>query len=163
MRCDFGVSICHHACLDIRNSWTTQYCGINHHYWGHWWPGSHLVWVNCHSFKVSIWPRSPKPAVTVLLHCLQACMNIGIHELLKIVEIIIIIGASGLAPSIITPSKVGGPFILCPFISLYLFVSDSTLHCWMQYLSIILCRPPPKTIGILTCFFFAPVVSIWWS
>ena len=112
-RCDFGVSLCHHACLDIRNSWTTGYCGINNHYWGLWWPGSHLFWVSCHSLKVGIWQKSPKPAVTVLPHCLQACcMDIGIHELLNIVEIIIIIGAADcLAPSIITPSKLGGPFM----------------------------------------------------
>ena len=39
-------------------------------------------------------------------------MDIGIHELLNIVEIIIIIGAADcLAPSIITPSKLGGPFM----------------------------------------------------
>ena len=127
----------HHACFDIRNSWNNWYCGINHHYWGHWWPSCHLLWVNCHSVKVGIWPRSPKPAVTVLPHCLQACMDIWTPELLNIVEMIIIIGAADdLAPSIITPSKVGGPFILYPFMSLYLFISDGTSHCWMWYLSI---------------------------
>ena len=56
-------------------------------------------------------------------------MDIGIHELLNIVEMIIIIGAAGLAPSMIKPSKVGGPFILCPFIRLYLLVSDGAPHC----------------------------------
>ena len=57
-------------------------------------------------------------------------MDIGIPELLNIMEMIIIIGAAdGLAPSIITPSKVGGPLILCPFMSLHLFVRDGTSHC----------------------------------
>ena len=151
MRCDFGVSLCHHACLDIRNSWTTRYCGINNHYWGQWWPGSHLFWVNCHSLKVGIWQRSPRPTVTVLPHCLQACMDIEIHELLNIVEIIIIIrAADGLAPSLITPSKLGSPFILCPFMSLYLFfIIGVTSHCWLWYLSIGLC-------------YFIPYVNIWW-
>ena len=129
MRCDFGVSLCHHACLDIRNSWTTWYCGIKHHYLGHWWPGSHLFWVNCHSLKAGTWPRSPKPAVTVLPHCLQACMDIVIHELLNSVEIIIIIGAAdGLPPSIITPSKLGGQFILWACTSL-LSVSRCIVDC----------------------------------